>query len=591
MENNPLPFGPDSGNMSFEQYQNRAPLQVTSGDSSGAAFDLANQDTAVGTLARFSAAKELAGRGARPLQPEEANARYPDMPTKWKEPVDPYLAQQLYDRHQESSKLQAMIEAGPQDPWTKIKNFGAGLLAHAMDPVEFGAGMIAGWGVGAVVAKTAWGAATAGAVKAGTASLGTRTALQAIEGVSGNLIQSTALETGSHVTTNAEMNPEVPTVYEGMQNVAVNTFFGSLFHMGIKEGAHFVGAQNRAMRIVRNTSPEADLAIARGTFSQVERGIKPNPELVLEGLAKETDVKGGNYSFRPDEVTEPGKKFYVPSDPSGEFDPAKVRPVGDQHGSFAGQDSVKMTDNLDVAGAAANRGMADSPGVVFEVEAKDLNPINIHEPLPENATAAFREATDGLLSEKEFGKMTPKEMLSAIWDHIDEGSATADRITKLQEDLKAQGYNAFHGDGSEVMGFQHTPHNDIQVFDHGILKPTDQFDATNAPRNNPDPQTIKDEIARQQDAGQRLGIDPRKVELFDQKLTEADNSGLTKTDNMKFLEDNMAAQQEHLESFDKQGLLDQSGKAELEQIKELQKQPEIYKTLAKALGGCIGKYG
>lgn len=591
-DNLPLPFGQDSNEMSFEQYKNRAPLQVTSGDSTGAAFDLANQETAMGIAARYKASSELASQGARKLQPEEANARYPDMPTKWKEPVDPYLAQQLYDKHQENTKLQAMIEAGPQDPWTKLKNFGAGLLAHAMDPVELGAGMIAGWGAGAVVARTAWGAATATAIKAGTAPLATRTAMNVIEAGAGNLIQSTALETASHVTTNAEMNPEVPTLYEGMQNVAVNTFFGSLLHVGIKEASYnFGAAANRVQRMIRNTSPEADLAIARGTFSQVERGIKPNPDVMLEALAKETDVKGGNYSFRPDQVSEPGKKFYVPSDSVNEFDPAKVRPVGDQHGSFAGEGSVKMTDNLDVAGAAANRGMADSPGVVFEVEAKDLRPINIHEPLPENAQNAFREATNGVLSEKEFSTMSPKDMLSAIWDKIDEGAITHERILKLQDDLKAAGYNAFQGDGSNVMGFDHSQHNDMTVFDHEILKPTDQFDAANAPRNDPDPQTIKNELARQQDAGQQMGIDPRKVEAFDQKLIEADSSGLTKSDNMKFLDDNMQAQVEHLETFDKQGLLGPAERAELEQIKELQKQPEVYKTLAKALGGCIGKYG
>lgn len=578
--------------MTFEQYQNRAPLQVTSEDSGRAAFALADQETAMGLTARYKAASELASQGARKLQPEEANARYPDMPTPWKEPVDPYLAQQLYDRHQDNAKLQATIEAGPQDSWTKLKNFGAGLLAHAMDPVELGAGMIAGWGTGAVVARTAWGAATAGAIKTGTASLAARTAMNAIEGVSGNLIQSAALETGSHQVTAAEMNPEAPDLYEGMQQVAINTFFGSLFHMGIKEGSfHLIGPANRVQRLVRNTSPEADLVVARTTFSQVERGIKPNPDALLEALAQETDVKGGDYNFRPDTVTEPGKKFYVPSDPNELLHPLKVRPVGDQMGSHVGEGTIKMTDNVDVAGAAANRGMADQPGVVFEVEAKDLNPINIHEPLPEHALPAFKEAADGVLTEKEMAKLTPKEILSTIWDDIDNGKITADRITKLQDDLKALGYNAFQGDGSQVMGFEHSQHNDLAVFDHDILKPTDKFDANTAPRNDPDPQTLKDEQARQQDAGQRLGIDQKVVDQADKKLFEADAQGLTKPDNMKFLEESLEAQKEQLATMDKQGLLDPQEKADLETLREMEKQPEIYKTLAKALGGCIGKHG
>lgn len=666
----PLPFGgSDSGDMTFDQYKTRPPLQVTSGDAAQATFEEAQLNTGMGILARSTAVgndtlnsvlkhtpygegANLTGSGVRDITPEEANTRYPDMETKWNKPVNPYVAQMMSDREQESRQLQATIEAGPQDFWSKAKYMGAGILAHAMDPIEFGAAALVGWGTGAVVSRTAWGAKQAFLAKAGLQTLGPRTAYHAIEAVGGNLIQTGALEGADAAVTHQE-GQEVDPI-KSMQNVAVNTFFGSVLHLGIKEASFQMS--NKLSRFVAKNNPEADLMVARTAVGQAEQGIRPDVEPIFKAVAQETDVKG-DYQYEPltgvgkgssdfnlsrqkfsdyniedykqrvehlnsrladpnldpavkeayettlkstqDKIDQISKnpdahviqgnfgdrKFYIASDPSDKFNPDATRHFGDVLGS---DDSIKMTDNANVANAAANRALSDSPGKIFEVSAKDLNPINIDQPLPENAKAAFQSALEGIMKPEEIEKATPKEMLTKMWDAIDNADIPQEKITELQDKLKEQGYNAFLGDGSKVLGFDHSQHNDVTVFDKEVLKPTDQsWDSNPEIRNSPTPQEIADQTERIQDPKQKILVDPKAVDAFETRMQESQGSPLAKDNDLNYVDEQAQNYTDDLQQLDKQGLLDEQGKADLEALGQIDKNAELDRTLFKALETCL----
>lgn len=600
----PLPFGTDSGQMSFEQYKNRDPLQVTSSDASQAAFDLSWDETAVGVMSRAAAIgspilntilkdtvwgkdiANLSGQGARDITPEEANTRYPDMPTKWNKPVNPYVAQLQYDRQIERQKLEATVAAGPQDLWSRAKYAGAGLLSHVMDPLEFGAGEVVGWGVGGLVSRSAWGAKNALMQKiakegiASVSSLGERTAYHALEAVPGNLIQNVALEgANAAVTTKLESGEYDPTM--AMQNVAVGTFFGSVLHIGIKELSF--QASNRISRFVNRNSPEADLMLARTATGQLSEGVIPDVRPMLNAIAKETDVRT-DYNYEPivrGEISA-DKKFYVAKDANADFHAADTRHLGEEIGI-----GTKMTDNPGVANAASARALADSIGHVWEVEAKDLSPFNLHDAMPPEALPAFKSALDGIINEKTIEQAPPVELMRALWSAIDNGDFDETRIAKLQDDLKTLGYNAFQNDGRTVGPINdHGGHNDITVFDDAILKPVKSWEGNPELRIEPNQQDVQAQMARTADPKAKIEVDPQAVDEFQRKTADFDGNALGKADDFSYADQQLADYQEHLQMLDKQGQLDASGKAELEALANIDKESEMQRVLFKAMETC-----
>lgn len=685
MDTFPLPQD-SSEAMTFEQYKSQqAPIQVNLLDTLTNPFKEAADGTAVNLLARRSAVNELQATGAKDLTPEQANARYPEMSTKWNKPVNPYVAQMLSDREQEQRQRQLAIDMGPQDPFSKTIQFGAGLLAHAMDPLETGAGMLTGWGVGAVVAKSVWGSAAVKAIAEGSASFGTRAAFHGIEAVSGNLIQNTALEAGGATVNNMEGGQFSPE--EAMQNVAVNTFFGSLFHGAIKEASYGLSVMTPARRLTRflkNTDPKYDVVLARSVVGALTDNIHPAPEKIMQAIVGETDVRG-EYQYQPlqsapekvqtNEVVQQGlinkikemtsstgtldlsvaakrqilseeirslakgnrgqspsisaetkdmlinlldkksneifakdranffdginnirdfikviapeevsnldslnpearrQKFYIAADNSGQ-----PLPLGDDIG-----EGVRMTDNPHKAAAAGD--------VMHEVEASKLNPINTNAPIPENARAAFESAIEGVPTDKGFLDGSARDVLLSIKSAIDEGAIPQERITKLQEDLKGLGYNAFLSDGKDVFGFPHSPHNDLTVFDDSVIEHKNSMDTSQAPKNDPSPQDIQAATDYAKDPKNSLEVDAKQLEQFTKRMQENDSLGLGKDNDFKYLDDQIQVQKDHLESLNKQGILDQQGAAELADIQKYEKLEQVGRTLLKAAADCVTKYG
>jgi hypothetical protein len=551
------------------------PAYTTGDQVDGAIRNLAFGDTAFGLAARVTSYMDMSNIGGTALTPEQANERYPGMPTPFRDPVKPAVAQMLYDREQEKQQLQQAIQNGPQDPWQRAKNFGAGIIAHMMDPVEFGIGAATGWGIGAGMARTAVGVRAAAAAEGG--SLVARTALGATEAFSGNLIQNTVQEAASQKVANLEGVKYDPV--EGMKNIAVSTLIGGIVGTGIKEGSY------RFTRFLNNTSPEADLAIARATKGQYEAGLKPDATPILTAIAKETDVSAKDFpdkfQYQYDNVGGDlsGKKFYMPTGQGTEFNPDNNRMIGDQHGL-----GPQMTDNPGVANAAANRAFADKPGQVWEIEAKDLRPFDLDQKVPPELHEDFAKALGGSVDDfkKTFESMSGRQIMDAVFSAIDEGDQDAKAVSDLQDALKGKGFNAFMQDGSSVAGVEHSPHNLITPFDRNSYEPRGFREIDPEVRNDPTPQDIRDVLDSRNDPKSKDYVNGTTLDNANKLLEQADREGLKfepPEEDKDFFDT--------FKSMEDQGLLDESMAKEVEAIKQMDQDAEFHDKLMRAVMGCV----
>lgn len=595
-----------------EEYHSQQKSEYTAGEAASASFDLAQMDTAVLLGARASMVNEFNQKGVTLIQPEEANKRYPNMPTKFIQPVNPYIAQMMSDREEEKAQLERAVELGPQDVWTKAKNFGAGIMAHMMDPVEFGVSALVGWGTGGVMTKVAPGLMGT-AVKTGAQRL----AAHSLEAVSGNLIENTALEVaGAHVATK---EGEQYDPVQGMKNVAVSTFFGSIFGIGLKEGIHAAfgaktapvkgletpevhsagefqiavdpvetAANNRAARFLKNTSPEADIVYARANIAAAIEGREPQIDLLAKTLAQETDVTEFthpgkvNYSYEPmTHENVKGRKLYLSADDVHAFTPENARMIGEEHGI-----GVQLSDNPYVANAAANRAMADSKGMVWEVSADNIVPLDLNKPIPLAERGLFEHALKGVFPDPNEAvlKMSGKDLLESLWQAIDSGKKKKVTLTQLQNSLRDYGYNSFVQDGTRNAGFDHSPHNLVTVFDHSILEPQRALPVDPEIRRNPLPQEVMEAEAGLTDVRNSAIIEPELLKQMEAE-TIADDA-LTMEDLMGEVDD-----KEFFAQFDQMkenGEMTPELAKQVEAVKQLDADAELEHTTLLAALNCVG---
>lgn len=568
----PVQLGSDPQWTSPADYENQQPY-ATADEAQGAATSLAWEDTAVGLLSRAVAVHGAEQQGATKLSPEEANSRYPGMPTPFREHVSPYVAQMLFDREQEQQNLARKVQNGPQDAWNKTKYFGAGIVAHMMDPIEFGVGAVSGWAVGGAMARTAWGARTAALAET---SFKARTALNMVEAVAGNTIENT-LQEAATLGVQQEMEGIKYDPVQGMQNIAVGTFFGSVLGMGIKEGSF------RLSRFLKNTSPEADLAIVRSTVGQYEEGIRPDTQPLLKALAQETNISPkdfpGKFDYGYEKLTKEtaaGRKFYVSSNAADGFNPDSVRLVGEEHGI-----GVQMTDNPGVANAASARAFSDARGVVYEVEAKDLNPLDLNGQVPENLMPAFKKALEGLVddSDEKLFARPGRDLMEALYAAVDDGDAEPARIMALQQELQEQGFNSFVQDGTKVGGFDHGPHNVVTVFDQNLLKENGFYDADPGVRGDPNSNTIRGTLDDRESTARKLHIDDAEYRQTQADLAEESLIPEKTADDAEFFD--------QFDAMKEQGLLEPELAKELDNLRELDANHELENKMLKAVLGCV----
>lgn len=585
MDRLPLPQEQEAG-WDYNQYLNQTP-RTSSSEATGAAWDIAQMDTGVGLLSRWKARRDFEALGAKPLDPDEANARYPGMPKPFREPIDPYVAQMLNDQNETKRSLENKIMAGPDDNWTKTKMFGAGVVAHLMDPLEFGAGAVTGWGVGGVLAKTAMGARLAEAGAAG------KVAFSAVESLGGNVAQNVAQE--GVIAANAAQEQQDYDIHDGISNALIGAAFGTMFHMGIKEGfAPAVGktysaGKNLARNLFAKT-PEADMAIVRTIVSQAERDFNPDIHPIIKAIAKETDVRPddfpGKFSYDYTPATREdlaGRKFYFPAKANEKFSGADRILIGDER-----MIGAQGSDNPGVANAGANRSFSDGSGVVWEADGSKLKPVFLSERVGEDLSSSYVEALKDIVDNPvDFvNNATHGEVLDTMWEAVDSGLKEPADVLKVQDEMKAKGYNAVIEDGSNVMGEAHRPHNLVTLLDDSAIEPLGYKSTDPEIRQAPQ----GDELARiARDANDPLNntlVDRVAYQKFQEDLKNLESMGsadpLTEVDKKvnEFMEDTKL--------LEKTGQADPERLASMEQLQEFAKDAENWHVALKALKNCVG---
>lgn len=571
----PLPFKQDSTG-DFNSYMNQEP-QTTSAEATSAAFDLGQFDSAVILAARYSGAKELENSGVSKISALEANQRYPDMPIPFREPINPYIAQLQYDNLKYKDELQRKIENGPNDWWTKSKVFGAGLIAHVMDPIEFGVGSLLGWGVGGIAAVGGFGGKVATAavqVSKGSARFAARLGINTLEAGTGNLIQNVGQEAATALTVNKEGGTYTPEPVDLVKDLAFNTFAATAFGVGLKEGAFHL---NGLKRMLRNTSPEADLAVARAAVGNLENDIRPDPTPIISALAKETSVKPQDFGLPAYDYTPgiEGKKLYAVSK-GGES-----LPVGNDF-----EIGTQLTDNPAVANAAATRGMADGTGLVHEVSVKDLNPIHLDQPIPENLHELISgDLKDLGFKQPEIDKMSMHEVLTSYQDAIDSGEVSPKIMQELKQDFLKAGYNSLLSDGKDFLGVAHEPHNNVTVLDESLLNRENSLSPAPGVIRQPTPEEVAAAAEHTQNFKNHTLVDGNKFDDIQAKIDSIPDNVAQESVKLK---DEVTATLDELNQLKEQNILSTEDIKAAESLKEDFNNLETKASLIKAAAGCIG---
>lgn len=447
------------------------PAVATEEESVGAAFDLAMEDTAVMAGAKLWAFKDLDAQTGKRLSPEEANEMFPGMPTPFREPVNPYVAQLQFDLHSERSQLESKVHNGPQDASASVKQFGVGMVAHLLDPVEFGAGAVSGWGIGAIAARSALVGSLA--TRAGTSALA-RTGLNAGEALAGNVIENVASE-GIVAAAQTREGREYDPV-QGFVNVAVGSLVGSGVGVGIKEASFRIGGKTGwedaglRYKMLEDSSPEAHVKIIETGLANLENDIKPRMGEIMEEVARETDVNPKDfglpeYSYReltPDEV-KTTKLFAATRDATPILKDGQHAPVGDDFGM-----GLTVTDNPGVANAAASRSLSENVGAVHEIQITgEIRPIQFEAPVPDHLEAPLNEILSRIDSELDRG-MTLKDAATIIRQAVREGELGEDALDQLKQVLIDNGYNTIQSNGSSRLGIAHGKHNQLTFLDDSM---------------------------------------------------------------------------------------------------------------------------
>jgi hypothetical protein len=568
---------------SFEEYLNQDQY-VDSSLASDAAFNLAWKDSAVGLWARNDAVNELKDLGGKKLSPEEANEMYPWMETPFKEEVSPALAMHLAEQDKEKFDLKRKMDQGPTDAWSQTKQFGAGVLAHMLDPIEVGAGMLTGWGIGGaatrgLLGQTAKSIALKGAAEG--AGIGAKLAATGAENLAGNILENVTQEGVQKLVEAKEQVVDQRTSGDIATDILINSLAATSIPIAIKSSVHF--SAEGFKRIFRSTSPEADLAVVRHVVQSGERGGIPDSGPILKALSQETDVgtyKGVAFEYSPITRTPEGKvifdkPFFVARSVEGS------KPLGDD----LGLGGTHATSNGGVANAAAARSMSDSVGEVAEVKLSELNPLDIDRAFPPEIAPTIEAELKRLgfdTREIDVNKMTAKEIIQLIRNATDSGMLDRTDLMNVRKIIEDGGYDSLISDGSSVNGFPHNKHNHLVVFDDKKLL----VEKTEAA----DPSQVRKPPPEDLDAARKYNETPREF-LDDLEATQKFEQDMEvvaiEADRADFM-DRIESDLETLQSLKDQGTL--SNPKIIDEIKQDMVEAEEGFKILKAFKHCMTRF-
>lgn len=592
---NPTPNG---GMDDYIKAMNAIKPNASAFDEFKATADEAVSSTITGSLSRMymmSEARQNAENfGGQKASVEDLNRQYPGLPAPFKEPTDPFTAGEIARRQVEKKELEDTISNGPQGPLYAAGRFGAGLLAHAGDPLEIGAAMLTGAG-----AEIALGSKL-------LAPLGTKLGIGVLD-AAGNKVAQTAIQRaatgvieGSSAAATTEPANWVANKQDSTKNdwksSAFNILLGGLTYGAIKAGSPIIASslsRSEGNLVETLNQPQAD-QVHNYTTSLLSQDKNPDPAPLLNDFAREKAGQGPkvdepSYIFKKQmDMEKIGEgKFYAPKESVEASFKDGARPkLGGDFGS-----GLYLTDNPDIANGVSAAKTLDTPGSIHEVTLGDSNLIKMDEVPTGKALESQREFLNAFA--KEHGveplkaDLTPRDVIESLKTGIDTGEIKPDVLENYYDGLQKSGADGLHYEVSQTGGVSHEPYNAAYIFDHESDKISQSgvADANPDRVREPSPQEInslgKNSLSHESD----IWHDPKAQEEFDKHL----NQGIPKVDQTTFENQYKEARQEMEHQLKQEP--DSATQAKLDKIDEVAKRGAQMEKLAKSTLACFGRSG
>jgi len=561
-----------------------------------ASYDLMNWDTATYAARRQIQIKMLESQSANDekLSPEQLNKEYPGM--NFTEGKSRLVATELANRNAKYQELQVARSLGPQGLKGTILDFGMGAVASMTDPLEIGAGIATGFGIG-FLAKTAIGKAVAKTAVARTVfGAGRLTAAEAARSVELGISQGLARKTiAQEVAKDAaegfigNIATEMSLVASAAQaegreytagDVLYNSAIGALAFAGVK------GVGGRTLNWYRGIGDQHFKIVDDSTTGQQFMDKAPTAQHVHEAGVKMTDIPHDQtgYHFAPitdPSVEAPTKQLYVPIANSSSDISGVSAKVYDYRGP-----GVEISDNPAVTNAGAVRANGDgSMGSHVEVKVKEgLDIENLNAPItPEHRmTPILQQVADDMGVKFEMPE-TPKSIDKTINDFLElTGVDEQDFLDAVAAKAKEQGIKGYSFIVDKVAGVDHSPHNGLVIFDHADLEVIKQHEVNPELVRNPTPDELAKIKAEQESPASDLDHNPDAAKAVADNL---ENPQIPEVRGQELAREADQAVADLKQAHDA-GLLDEISAKEAKDIIDYNEKADAFLELSKAVEKC-----
>lgn len=447
-----------------------------------AAFELNMMDTFVMNVARSGidtlgisgSLDELAKTTSKVLSPEDANKLYTDVEKPFSQPINEAVAFHLNEEGKKRKLLQEKIAQGPGGDFYKgALNLGAGIIAHALDPVEFGIGAFTGMGLKEIGAVAAAGKFGQSAVRAGQILSKQGFVADVAEGIIGNAALEPAMYSYSK---------------EAQLDYTFNDAFISVVGGGIAAPVAIHGLKT-GFNTLKKISPNSFGLGVKTSVGQFNAGIIPNPEIIARqytdlmyktATPNEGSVRA-NFSFEAKNVDgiKDSPVYLTPSSPNSLSEGSRV--IGDYMG-----DGFYLTDNPTFANNMATHPLEDITSNIFEMDVKELN--------IKDADIPDREFLDSLELDKELSDIvyeidTIKDAQNYIRNAINEGVLEDKDFDNFMDTIHAKGVEGLKFT-DEAKG-----HNGLYLYPEAMkkIKETGRYEADTKATPMPDREKLAQE--------------------------------------------------------------------------------------------------
>lgn len=520
-----------------------------------------------GALLRGRVQDEMEAQGGKKLSPEELNKLYPDMESPFTQPTTRLVAQYLADQEQERRNLEYITSKGPEGKFYDLARFGAAMIPHALDPINYAGSVLTG-----------------GLFKAGGILQGAGITKEAGRVFAENVLANAASEIPVHMQNERELQKYG--VGDSFENVFTGALGGVGFHFGLKGIAKGFG---KAVEFLDRTPKAAEVA-QKSALAQFANDKTPDVSPILKDNVNEINGKtrtgGAEYTFTL--LANSGDRdFYHGSPTQGvDFKTSEKAPIGE----FFGPNTIDLTDNPNVANGAAARKVSDADGRVYRVRLNDdLNLIDLEKPLDEKVTSILNEyikdSSDFAFTEKGM------DAFDEIRNSISNGDLPPEAMAELTAKLNEAGYDGVRYEGGNLLGVEGQKHNLVTLFD-----PAQTGDAagkiTETGSIAPDPSIVhaptaedakalaQEKASFKADASYDAKVREQLQEFIDNPLPDRD-LGKLKLDEETGLES--------LGALKEQGYLSPEQIKHLETIQDAKAKAELEEKVIKAAMFCLGK--